>query len=472
LWITNQSGPGVKIGEKRFYPDKDFFFIAGPCVIESRELVILTAMEVARVSRALGVSAIFKSSFDKANRTSAQSYRGPGITQGLEILAQVKKETGLAIISDIHTPEQAEIAAETLDILQIPAFLSRQTDLLVAAGRTNKAINLKKGQFLSPDDMKHAVDKILSTGNNNIIITERGATFGYQDLIVDMRSIVKLKRYGYPVVFDATHSSQSPGKGEGRSGGDREMAAPLARAALGAGADAVFLETHPDPDNALCDGPNSIDLKDLERLIHEFNRIHSLVRSMRKEPSPGSEVKRHMRAASLNDPDEKLRNIKLLVFDVDGALTDGGINIGSGGVEYKSFHVRDGHGIKLARRAGLEVALITGRSSDIVDFRAAELGVTRVYQGVKDKKPILDQLCAQLELAPQQVAMLGDDLVDIPILRIVGFSAAPPEAPGEVRSVADYVTLAKGGNGAAREFIETVLKAQGLWKSLTARYFG
>lgn len=460
------------VGDQRFSCNRDLFFIAGPCVIESEDIVIETAKEVQRVSALTGVPAIFKSSFDKANRTSVDSYRGPGIEKGLRILSRVKQQTGLPIISDIHGPEQVERAAEVLDILQIPAFLSRQTDLLVAAGKSRKAINIKKGQFLSPEDMRHAINKILSTQNNNIFITERGTSFGYQDLVVDMRSIVRLKQYGFPVIFDATHSSQMPGKGDGCSGGERQMAFPLARAAIAAGADAVFAETHPDPDKAMCDGPNSIHLSDLEGLISEVKGIHGLVHGNIMELPGDSEVPVQRNLVQSQGIQDKLKHIKLIIFDVDGALTDGRINIGSGGVEYKSFHVRDGHGIKLAKRSGFEVALITGRSSDIVEKRAAELGISLVFQGIKDKKPVLDKLLEELNLNAKQVAMLGDDIVDIPILMVAGFAATVPEAPAEVRSVADYVTKASGGDAAGREFIELILRAQDKWNNIMARYMG
>ncbi len=470
--ISYDKRNGTIVGNSRFVCDQDLFFIAGPCVIESEDIVIETAKEVKRVSALTGVQAIFKSSFDKANRTSVDSYRGPGIEKGLEILSRVKQETGLPIISDIHGPEQVEKAAEVLDILQIPAFLSRQTDLLVAAGKSQKAINLKKGQFLSPEDMRHAINKILSTQNSNIFVTERGTSFGYQDLIVDMRSIVRLKQYGFPVIFDATHSAQMPGKGDGCSGGEREMAFPLARAAIAAGADAVFAETHPDPDNAMCDGPNSIHLSDLERFITQIKEMHGMVHGRSMEQPWNSEVKVQRNPIVSQEDQSRLKDIKLIVFDVDGALTDGRINIGSDGVEYKSFHVRDGHGIKLAKRAGFEVALITGRSSHIVEKRAAELEIELVFQGIKDKKPVFDKLLEELNLNAKQVAMLGDDIVDIPILKMVGFAATVPEAPVEVHSVVDYVTKARGGDAAGREFIEVILKAQDKWKTIMDRYTG
>ncbi len=253
------------------------FFIIGPCVLESDDIAAEVAIEAASISRFRHVTIYFKSSFDKANRTSVNSYRGPGIRKGLRMLAKIKEMTGLAVTSDIHSPDQAVMAAEVLDMIQIPAFMCRQTDLLTAAGNTGKIVNIKKGQWLSPHDMKYAVDKVLSTGNDKILLTERGSSFGYQDLVVDMRSVVRMRSLGAPVVFDATHSAQSPGLGDGCSGGDESLVPHLARAAVGAGADGVFLEVHPAPDKALCDGPNSLVLSDLDPLIGNLLEIYQLV---------------------------------------------------------------------------------------------------------------------------------------------------------------------------------------------------
>lgn len=414
---------------------EDLFFILGPCVIESEHLVLDVAAEVARICRAAGVPVLFKSSFDKANRTSQDSFRGPGLREGLRILSEVKEKTGLPIVSDIHTPDQAGPAAAVLDVIQIPALLSRQTDLLVAAGRTGKVVNIKKGQFLAPEDMRHAIGKVLSTGNQRILLTERGASFGYGDLVADMRSIVRMKPFGFPVVFDATHSSQFPGRGDGCSAGDRSFVAPLARAAVAAGADGIFMEVHPDPEQALCDGPNSLALQDLEPLILNLRDIRRLVGSADGgiANASTSPVSPEARSSGF---EEQLKNIRLIIFDVDGVLTDGGITFGSGNLEIKSFNVRDGHGIKIAKRCGLEVALVTGRTSDVVARRAEELGVTYVYQGIWDKKPVLAQLLSSLGLQPEQVAVLGDDVVDIPLMRRVGVGFTVPEAPEEVRRAA------------------------------------
>lgn len=254
------------------------FVIAGPCVLESRSLAVEAALAVAEVSRKLGLTAIFKSSFDKANRTSVTSYRGPGMAQGLSWLAEAREASGLPVVTDIHVPDQAAPVAEVADVLQIPAFLCRQTDLLVAAAATGRIVNVKKGQFLAPWDMKNAVGKLHEAGSSRLWLTERGASFGYNNLVVDFRSIPIMKGFGHPVVFDATHSVQLPGGLGGASGGQREHVPTLARAAVAAGADGVFLEVHPAPDKALCDGPNSWPLDRLEPLLADLLAIWRLPR--------------------------------------------------------------------------------------------------------------------------------------------------------------------------------------------------
>ena len=254
----------------------ELVIIAGPCVIESYESCLRHATRLAEIARAAKLPLIFKSSFDKANRTSGTSYRGPGLRDGLEILARVKKEAGVAVLTDIHEPAQAAAAAKVVDVIQIPALLVRQTDLIEAAAKTGCAINLKKGQFLAPGDMKAAVAKAEAGGARKIILTERGFSFGYNNLVSDMRSLVIMRRFGYPIVFDATHSVQLPGAGAGgeRSDGQRQFVAPLARAAVATGVDGVFMEVHEDPDRALSDGPNSYQLDDLPALLDTLKRIH------------------------------------------------------------------------------------------------------------------------------------------------------------------------------------------------------
>jgi 2-dehydro-3-deoxyphosphooctonate aldolase (KDO 8-P synthase) len=253
------------------------FIIAGPCVLEGYSLALETAWAVKEAATQAGLAAVFKSSFDKANRTSLQSFRGPGIRQGLEWLARIREETGLPVTTDIHEPQDAATVAEVADILQIPAFLCRQTALLTAAGNTGRLVNIKKGQFLAPWDMRHVYEKTAAGGNRKILLTERGSSFGYNNLVVDMRSFSFMKEICVPVIMDATHAVQLPGGQGSSSGGDRRMVPPLACAAAAAGAHGVFLECHPNPDKALCDGPNSLALNDLPRLLRQLSAIWSLM---------------------------------------------------------------------------------------------------------------------------------------------------------------------------------------------------
>jgi 2-dehydro-3-deoxyphosphooctonate aldolase (KDO 8-P synthase) len=269
----------MQIGPVSLGKGGPLLLIAGPCVIESEDLVLRVSAFLKDVSIKLGAPVVFKASFDKANRTSLHSFRGPGLERGLEILQKVKREFGLPVLSDVHEPGQMAQASAVLDAIQIPAFLCRQTDLLVAAGRTGLPVNVKKGQFISPWEMGQAVEKIRSTGNHRILLTERGTFFGYNNLVVDMRSIVILKQLGCPVIFDATHSVQLPGKDGSASGGQREFVDDLASAAVAAGADGVFLEVHPEPDRALCDGANSLPLSHLKPLLATLMDIHHLVRT-------------------------------------------------------------------------------------------------------------------------------------------------------------------------------------------------
>lgn len=252
--------------------------IAGPCVIESAALCLQIGERLRDLCARLGIHFVFKASFDKANRTSAKSPRGPGLEPGLEILERVRQRLGVPVLTDVHAESQVRPAAEVVDILQIPAFLCRQTDLLAAAAETGLPVNVKKGQFLSPQEMEWVVAKVKAAGGRRLLLTERGTTFGYQNLVVDCRSIPILKGFGCPVIFDATHSVQQPGAGGGKSGGQREFAPVLARAALAAGADGLFIETHPQPDRALSDGPNMIPLRDLPRVLQQCLRIWEAAR--------------------------------------------------------------------------------------------------------------------------------------------------------------------------------------------------
>lgn len=254
-----------------------FILIAGPCVIESEENVMMIARQCKELAERYDLEYFFKASFDKANRTSISSYRGPGIDEGLRILKKVKDAYGLRICTDIHESWQAEVVSEVADILQIPAFLCRQTDLLIAAARTGKIINVKKAQFLAPWDMRNVVKKIEDSGNKKIMLCERGSSFGYNTLVVDMTSIHEMKKFGYPVVFDATHSVQKPGGKGDATGGNREYVEPLAKAAIASGADALFFEVHPEPEKALSDGPNMVKLKEFDGLIERIIRVYDSV---------------------------------------------------------------------------------------------------------------------------------------------------------------------------------------------------
>ena len=258
--------------------DGKLFVMAGPCVIEDPERVLRIGREMKKICDALGVPYIFKASYDKANRSSYASYRGPGLTEGLRILKHVKEELGVPVVSDVHEVAQVGPAAEVLDVLQIPAFLCRQTDLLEAAAETGKCVNVKKGQFMAPEDMKNVVDKIRHKGNENIMLTERGVSLGYHNLVVDMRSFPIMRSFGYPVVFDATHSVQLPGGAGTKSSGQRQFIGNLARAAAGSGIDGVFMEVHDNPAEALSDGPNMLYLSQVEAVLRDMIAIHEITK--------------------------------------------------------------------------------------------------------------------------------------------------------------------------------------------------
>ena len=263
----------MSIFSRRSESAGDLFFIVGPCVIESRENALRTAEELAKIASALEIALIYKSSFDKGNRSSGTSFRGPGLDAGLQILEAVRSETGLPVLTDVHTPEQATLAGQVVDMLQTPAFLCRQTDLIVAAAATGVPVNIKKGQFMAPQEMRTVAQKAVAAGGDDIFLCERGTTFGYHNLVVDMRSLQVMESLGFPVIFDATHSVQLPGAGGDRSDGQREFVPLLARAAVAAGVAGVFMETHIDPANALSDGPNAWPLDKLQPLLDDLVRI-------------------------------------------------------------------------------------------------------------------------------------------------------------------------------------------------------
>ena len=272
----------ISIGPFNIGGNSPLVLIAGPCVIESEKIVRQIAEKLKRITEDLRVPFIFKASYDKANRSSIKSFRGPGLKKGLKTLQKIKTDLNIPVLSDVHKEEEVLPASEVLDILQIPAFLCRQTDLLTKAALTEKPINIKKGQFMAPWDMKNVVNKLEESGNKNILLTERGVTFGYNNLVVDMRSLVLMRDYGYPVVFDSTHSLQQPGGKGTMSGGQREMIPDLARGAVAVGCDALFMETHPDPDQALSDGPNMLKLDLLPVLLEQLVTLHQIVRGKKQ----------------------------------------------------------------------------------------------------------------------------------------------------------------------------------------------
>jgi 2-dehydro-3-deoxyphosphooctonate aldolase (KDO 8-P synthase) len=271
--------PGeITIGTLGVGRRSQFLVIAGPCVIENEEVVSRVAVAMKELCAKNDFSFVFKSSYDKANRTSLSSYRGPGIEKGLRVLSDVREKTGVPVLTDVHSTEEAREAAKVVDVLQIPAFLCRQTDLIVAASNTGKPVNIKKGQFLSPWDVRNIIEKFISTGNANLSITERGSSFGYNNLVVDFRSFPVMRSFGYPVIFDVTHSLQLPGGMGESSGGQRQFARTLARAAVAAGIDGLFMEVHPEPDKALCDGPNMVPLDEVGKLLAECRAIREVSR--------------------------------------------------------------------------------------------------------------------------------------------------------------------------------------------------
>jgi 2-dehydro-3-deoxyphosphooctonate aldolase (KDO 8-P synthase) len=267
----------ISIANTKLGGNNPLYIIAGPCVIENEDIVFYTAEKLKEICSQVGLSLLFKSSYDKANRTSLSSFRGLGLDKGLKVLSDVKGRFGIPVISDVHSVEEVKPASEVLDALQIPAFLCRQTDLVLSASLTGKPVNIKKGQFLAPWDVKNIIDKFISTGNQNLFITERGTSFGYNNLVVDFRGQSIMRAFGYPVIFDVTHSLQLPGGLGSSSGGQREFAKPLARAAVAVGVDGLFMEVHPEPDKALCDGPNMIPIDDVHNFLRVIKHIYNAV---------------------------------------------------------------------------------------------------------------------------------------------------------------------------------------------------
>ena len=436
-----------------------FVLIAGPCAIESEEMTMQVAAELKEICEELGIHLIFKSSFDKANRSSVKAPRGLGMERGLEILQRVKTELNLPIVTDVHESWQCARVAEVADMLQIPAFLSRQTDLLVAAAKTGKIVNVKKGQFMAPWDMKNVIDKLRDSGNENILLCERGSSFGYNNLIVDMTGLVEMRSYGYPVVFDATHAVQKPG-GQGTStGGNREMVPYLMRAALAVGVDAIFAEVHPDPEHAFSDGPNQIHLSNIREILEQAVAIDNLIKN--QEPRTKSQDLKGSNNDQLSTVNCQLSTkIKLFLTDVDGVLTDAGMYYSEAGDELKKFNTHDGMGLQLIREKGIKTGIITSENTKMVERRFNKLKLDYLYQGKREggKLASVKEICEKEGISLSEVAYIGDDVNCFELLSNVGLAACPADALNAVKNIPGIVQMKKnGGEGCVREFVEIII---------------
>lgn len=444
----------VRVGNIEIGGNKRFTLIAGPCAIENREITLYTARELKRACEKLNIDLIFKSSFDKANRTS-NSARGVGLEQGLQILAEVKNELGLPILTDVHESWQCEKVAPVADVLQIPAFLSRQTDLIVAAAQTGKVVNVKKGQFMAPWDMKGVISKYEHACEHlgGLLLTERGSSFGYGNLVVDMRSMVEMRQLGYPVIFDATHSVQCPSSQEGITKGYREMVLPLMRSALALGIDGLFLEVHPDPKQAISDAANQLYLSSIEDVLRQAILIDNAAKQcadfIANEPM-----------SVVSEPAHKPL-VKLLLTDVDGVLTDGGMYYGNSGDELKRFQVKDGMGLQLLQKSGVKVGIVTSEANTLLERRAKKLGVDFLVQGKRNsgKLQMAQNICDELHISLDEVAYIGDDVNCKEILEHVGLAACPIDAVTEIKAIPNIHILSKrGGQGCVRELCDYVLR--------------
>jgi 2-dehydro-3-deoxyphosphooctonate aldolase (KDO 8-P synthase) len=431
-----------------------FVLIAGPCAIESEEMTMSVAAKLKEICKELGIHLIFKSSFDKANRSSVKAPRGLGMERGLQILQRVKTELNLPIVTDVHETWQCAPVAEVADMLQIPAFLSRQTDLLVAAAKTGKVVNVKKGQFMAPWDMKNVIDKLRDSGNENILLCERGSSFGYNNLIVDMTGLVEMRSYGYPVVFDATHAVQKPG-GQGTStGGNREMVPYLMRAALAVGVDAIFAEVHPDPDHAFSDGPNQIHLSNIREILIQAIAIDNITKGISTQSAVSS------KQTTTNTSKDENKTIKLFLTDVDGVLTDAGMYYSEAGDELKKFNTHDGMGLQLIREKGIKTGIVTSENTKLVERRFNKLKLDFLYQGKREggKLATVKELCEKEGILLSEVAYIGDDINCFELLSNVGIAACPADALDTVKNIPGIIQMKKkGGEGCVREFIELIL---------------
>ncbi len=451
----------IKIGQNiEIGGNNRFALIAGPCAIESEEMTMMVARELKQICGELQISLIFKSSFDKANRTSVKAPRGVGMEKGLRILQRVKTELQLPIITDVHESWQCAPVAKVADMLQIPAFLSRQTDLLVAAAKTGKPVNVKKGQFMAPWDMKNVIDKFVDSGNENIVLCERGSSFGYNNLVVDMTGLVEMRSYGQPIIFDATHSVQKPG-GQGTStGGNREMVPYLIRAALAVGVDGIFAEVHPDPEHAFSDGPNQIHLSNIRKILEEAIAIDDLIKgNNRKIERQGDEDTKIKSASKLKTQNSELK-IKVFLTDVDGVLTDAGMYYSEQGDELKKFNTHDGMGLQLIREKGIKTGIITSENTQMVERRAKKLKLDYLYQGKREggKLASVLEICEKEGISLKEVAYIGDDVNCFELLSNVGLAACPANAIDAVKNIPGIIRMnKKGGEGCVREFIELIL---------------
>lgn len=435
-----------------------FVLIAGPCAIETEEMTMMVAAKLKEICNELNIHLIFKSSFDKANRSSVKSPRGLGMERGLQILQRVKTELDLPIVTDVHETWQCAPVAEVADMLQIPAFLSRQTDLLVAAAHTGKVVNVKKGQFMAPWDMKNVIDKLRDSGNENILLCERGSSFGYNNLVVDMTGLVEMRSYGFPVVFDATHSVQKPG-GQGTStGGNREMVPYLMRAALAVGVDAIFAEVHPDPDHAFSDGPNQIFLSDIKGILQQAIAIDNITKGISQQAITNDQQSAEKQETQ--NTKHKAQNIKLLLTDVDGVLTDAGMYYSEAGDELKKFNTHDGMGLQLIRAKGIKTGIITSEDTKLVERRFQKLKLDYLYQGKREggKLASVKEICEKENILLSEVAYIGDDVNCFELLSSVGLAACPANALDAIKNIPGIVQMKKkGGEGCVREFVEMIM---------------
>lgn len=437
------------------------FCIAGPCAIESRSHALETAFALKEIFSASGIPLIYKSSYDKANRSSCRSYRGPRLNEGLKILQDVREIVGLPILTDIHLPQEAEPVAEVADFIQTPAFLCRQTDLIQAATATGKPINIKKGQFLAPWEMANILQKAYDTQpdkeNVPICLCERGSMFGYNNLVVDMRSLAIMKKTGAPIIFDATHSVQLPGKGLDKSEGEREFVETLARAAVAIGIAGLFIETHPDPDNAPCDGPNMLPISELPHFLEIIRQYDQLTKSLfnkNEKPLFSQASPQHI----YRKPD--LARIRMLISDIDGIWTDGGLFYNEDGESLKKFNARDGMGLRRLSEAGISVAVLSGRGGKALKARLKELNIDIFLLNQNDKNSAFQQLMKTMGLKADEIAYVGDDFPDSEIFACCGASFTVCDAHKEVRKKADFVLESAGGTGAIGEIAQLLLSAR------------